>query len=247
MTDGTKKAIDDLFKKDAHQAFFAQDATVAAQSKILLNKITKKYNQLFNSNATLLANEMVDDQDQESQRSLKSSLGVFSDTLTIKPNYMDPAIAEIMSAAVTENVSLIKSIASEYLSGVTGAVMRSITTGEGLKDLVPYLDNEEGVTRRRARNIALDQTRKAYNNINKGRMMGNGIKKFEWLHTAGSQKPRKLHIDMSGSVYSFDKLPVIDDKTGEKGIPGQLVNCKCRMIPVVDNGGGDDQGDDDDE
>jgi hypothetical protein len=35
---------------------------------------------------------------------------------------------------VTENVGLIKSIPTQYLGGVQGAVMRSITTGNGMQD-----------------------------------------------------------------------------------------------------------------
>jgi uncharacterized protein with gpF-like domain len=35
-------------------------------------------------------------------------------------------------------------------------------------------------------------------------------------------------------VYSFDDLPVVDERTGETGIPGQAVNCRCTMSPVFD-------------
>jgi SPP1 gp7 family putative phage head morphogenesis protein len=96
------------------------------------------------------------------------------------------------------------------------------------------LQEYEGVTLRRARNIALDQTRKAYNNINKGRMQAIGVQKFEWVHSGGGQKPRELHIELDGQVFSFDDLPVIDERTGERGIPGQAINCRCTMVPVIE-------------
>ena len=47
---------------------------------------------------------------------------------------------------MTENVGLIKSIPAQYLNGVQGAVMRSITTGNGMQDLVPYLQKHKGIT-----------------------------------------------------------------------------------------------------
>jgi len=87
---------------------------------------------------------------------------------------------------------------------------------------------------RRARMIAHDQTRKAYNNLNRGRMEKLGLKKFKWLHTGGSAHPRKLHQMLNGLVFSFDDPPIIDEKTGERGIPGQAINCRCRMQVVLD-------------
>src|SRR5262249_44803197 len=122
---------------------------------------------------------------------------------------------------------------NHYLNGVQQAVMRSITTGNGLKDLVPFLQKHRGITLRRARIIAEDQTRKAFSNISRIRMERVGIKEFEWLHSRGSLHPRKLHIDYSGKTFSFENPPIIEERTGERGFPGQAINCKCRMRPVV--------------
>ncbi|KAF9396648.1 hypothetical protein CPC16_010967, partial [Podila verticillata] len=63
--------------------------------------------------------------------------------------------------------------------------MRSITSGNGLEDLIPFLQAQEGITRRRARNIALDQTRKAYNGFNRARCVGAGVTHGEWIHSGG--------------------------------------------------------------
>jgi SPP1 gp7 family putative phage head morphogenesis protein len=141
-----------------------------------------------------------------------------------------------LTATVAENVSLIKSIPAQYMKDVAGSVFRAIQTGDGLADIVPKLAEVEGVTMRRARNIALDQTRKTYNAINRERMKAVGVKKFEWIHSGGGQHPRELHMQMDGKVYAFDDLPVIDERTGERGIPGQAVNCRCTMRPIVDFG-----------
>jgi uncharacterized protein with gpF-like domain len=39
---------------------------------------------------------------------------------------------------------------------------------------------------------------------------------------------------MDGNVYSFDDPPIIDKNTGERGIPGQAINCRCFMVPVIE-------------
>ena len=52
-------------------------------------------------------------------------------------------------------------------------------TGSGLQDLIPSIDralkSQKRIAKNRAKNIALDQTRKAYNSINKARMEAVGV------------------------------------------------------------------------
>lgn len=88
---------------------------------------------------------------------------------------------------------------------------------------------------RHARNVAMDQTRKVYSNVNAARMQALGVKKFEWVHTGGSQHPRKDHQELSGKVFSLDDLPVIGVMYGNevRGKPGDLPYCRCTMRPIV--------------
>lgn len=233
MTAQVNREVRRLFEGEAAKAFFAQDArSVGSEARILVNSLQARFQDLFNKRAKILADRMVRGADRASASATHSSLEKLSGGMSLKTNVMTPALSNVYKASVAENVGLIKSIASEYLDKVQGAVMRSITTGNGLQDLIPALQQYEGQTHRRARNIALDQTRKAYNSINKGRMQAIGIKKFKWHHSGGGAHPREDHIAMDGNVYSFDDLPVIDERTGERGIPGQAVNCRCTMSPV---------------
>lgn len=80
--------------------------------------------------------------------------------MTISASKVTDPLKNTLTASLAENVDLIKSIPQQYLSGVQQAVMRSITTGNGLQDLQPYLEKQGGVTERRATLIANDQTRK---------------------------------------------------------------------------------------
>lgn len=234
MTAQVKREVLRLFETDAAAAHFGQDATISSQSRILMNALTARFNELFAKKAKSLAESMVKGADAAGAKALHASLQQLSGGLSLKTSVLNSPLEQIYKASVAENVSLIKSIASEYLQKVEGAVMRSITTGNGLQDLIPALEQYEGQTHRRAKNIALDQTRKAYNSINSGRMKALGLKKFMWHHSGGGAHPREDHMEMDGEIYSFDNLPVIDQRTGERGIPGQAVNCRCTMSPVFD-------------
>lgn len=240
MTKSVKLNIENLFNTKEAKEFYAeqfkqaQDASIASQAKILTNKLMTRFTWLFNDKANELAESMVNASLKSSRVSLAQSLKQLSGGLSINTNFMTGDLSEIVKSIVAENVSLIKSVADVYLSNVQKAVLRSITFGKGLSELVPQLQKFQGMTERHAENLALDQTRKAYNSINKARMEKVGVKKFKWIHSGGGQKPRQDHIDMNGNIYSFDDLPVIDKNTGERGIPGQLINCRCRMAPVIE-------------
>lgn len=234
MIDNTTKEILKLFNTPNAKEFFAMDESISSQARILTNALSNKFFSIFSKYAKPIAEEMVRAEDRVSKNNLKYSLTKLTSDITLNPDVLTSTLKETLKASVAENVELIKSIAVQYQAQVQGAVMRSITTGNGLQDLIPALEKYDGMTHRRAKNIALDQTRKVYNSVNSARMQGAGVKKFEWVHSGGGQRPREDHIAMDGQIYSFDDLPVIDQKTGERGIPGQAINCMCTMIPVVE-------------
>lgn len=238
MFEETEKSISSLFDSERSQLFFdeqyAQDESIAAQAKIVTNKLISKFGWLFNDKAKEMSESMMNATMRVSKSNLKDSIKQLSGGLSIKTGFLTGDLREITKAIVEENVSLIKSISDRYLYNVQKAVLRSISFGNGIKDLIPQLSKFRGITDRHAKNMALDQTRKAYNSINKARMEKVGIGKFKWLHSGGGQFPRKDHIEMDGNIYSFDDLPVIDKRTGERGIPGQAINCRCRMVPVIE-------------
>jgi SPP1 gp7 family putative phage head morphogenesis protein len=199
-----------------------------------MNALQSKFSKMFADLARPLAESMVFQSAKASSVAVSSSLKELSGGLTIKADTLKSGpVSDILKASVAENVGLIKSIPANYLDNVRGAVMRSITSGNGLQDLVPFLERQEGVTKRRAENIALDQTRKAYQSINDERMKAAGVQEYEWVHSGGGQKPRPHHVEMSGNIYRYDDPPVIDPNTGERGTPGQVPNCRCTSRPVL--------------
>lgn len=265
MTEEVKKQVTRLFNGEIADDFFEQqeqiaamddrirhkdikgsrkdknnvtmDASISSQARVLMNALTRKFTQLFNSKSKPLAESMVLGAASASKSNLHTSLKELSGGLSLKTGVVPEGMQDVATASVAENVSLIKSIPQQYFKDITGSVMRSITTGQGLADLVPDLNKYAGQTSRRVKNLALDQTRKAYNSINKQRMQSIGVKQFEWIHSGGSQKPRESHMKISGHIFSFETLYQEQEALGvpkeDQGIPGQAINCKCTMLPVV--------------
>lgn len=242
MTRVTKEKLIALFRSDSGKQYFkdqkalaaAMDASLSSQARILLNALIKQFTTIFDTHALDIAAQMVQQQDDYSGRSLANSIKQLTGGFELQADFIPASLKEVIKASISENVYLIQSIPEKYFTDITGSVMRSITGGGGVKQLIKDLNKYTNQSKRRVKNLALDQTRKAYNSINRQRMMSAGYTKFKWLHSGGGQQPRKDHIKMHGNVYSFDDPPIIDKNTGERGFPGQAINCGCTMQPVYE-------------
>jgi uncharacterized protein with gpF-like domain len=153
----------------------------------------------------------------------------------LKFSYMSQRERQTFQAIVKENVNLIKSIARESLTQVEGIVLRNIEAGHDLARMTEELHKQFGVTERRARMIARDQTNKATNNLSRQRLLSYGINKGIWMHTASGKTYRETHEnDMDGQEYDiregcFDP----DEKVNRYIQPAELVNCYCVCRPVI--------------
>lgn len=239
----TEKTVLALLKSGEAKEYFSNDASIASSARIDMNKLFRALTKVIKDKSVDMAKQMVLGTDKQSKSALHRSLKEMSGGLNIKTNISSPEISNALKASINTNVDLIGSINSGYMDNVKGIVNRAIQGGGSLDEIMPAiqksLSNEARKVRNKAKNVALDQTRKAYNSLNKARMEKVGVKKFQWIHTGASQEPREHHQKMfpdglNRGIYSFDDLPVIDEKTGERGIPGQAINCKCVMKPVIE-------------
>lgn len=236
MQTATRRELDKLYRSTpAKEAGIAMDASFSSLAGRLVRELTKRFTGLFVKRAGGLAEAWANGISRQSAVGLGQSLKEVSGGVTLKTDVVSGTVADVVKASIKQNVALIKSIPAEYFLEIEGEVMRSIQSGRGMADLQPFLEKRYGITKRRAALIARDQTSKATAAINRARMQGLGVKKFKWLHSGGGKAPRPLHKNtLNGKVFSMDEPPVIDERTGERGFPGQLINCRCRMVPVIE-------------
>jgi SPP1 gp7 family putative phage head morphogenesis protein len=240
MVETTEKELAALYASET-AAQHAMDATrprasFASRARILTNALADRFQTMFAQWARPLSESFIKGIDRSSRSSLHGSLKDVSGGLSLKTSVITGRVQEVAKATVTENVGLIKSIPQQYFGKIQGEVMRSITSGNGVQDVLKAVQATGQVTQKRAELIARDQSSKATTAVNAARMQALKIRKFEWLHSGGGKEPRKLHQQLSGQVFRLDDPPIIDERTGERGLPGQLINCRCRMGPVIDFG-----------
>lgn len=258
LTAEVYEEIKPLYKEYKEQITFTQDASISSQARIKINSLRDLFEKKFKDRGRIYAERMVRRTNRYANNTFWRMMNDMfkgqeeakkAGNFLMKGSIVSPEKEEVMKALIYENTSLITNIQTHYFEQITGAVMRSITSGLGVTHIEDELNKYRGMTKRRARNIALDQTRKAYNDINYRNMQEVGIQKAEWVHSGGSQKPRTYHQTrwdgvsgikdgrpngLNGFIFRLDQLPVIDLKTDERGKPGDLPYCHCRMAAVVE-------------
>ena len=162
-------------------------------------------------------------------------------------------LKQSMKMHIIENVSLIKSVQSQYHERIVGAVSRSITNAGSIKSLTEEIYKYGDMSLRRANLISLDQTRKMYSNLTIRRFEQVGVTKVKWMHTHAGKTDRPYHLrkwdgvsglddqhpnGLNGFVFDIDKPPVIQEATKTqpeiRGYPAQLPFCHCIMRAVVE-------------
>ena len=225
--------------EDAGMVSTASDASISSEAIALTNKLVKKWTKRFDSFGDDWSRRMINKSEKQSSKDLGRSMKKLSGGLTIDTGRISGKTNDKILASADQASSLIKSIGPQYTVQVKEAVSRAITDSsssfEELQSSInSMLDKKSKTHKNKARNVAKDQMKKSYSNITSSRMQDIGVDEYIWRHAGGSQKPRDYHRDvLNGQVFSLDNPPIIDQSTGERGKPGDAINCNCYMEPVV--------------
>lgn len=206
----------------------AADASPARTLQAAFRKLARRWQGKFDRLAPDLADYFATAVNERSDKALASILKRGGFTVKFTPTR---AQNDVLQATVGENVSLIRSISSQYLVSVEGDVMRSVQAGRDLGALSKALQARTGVTKRRAALIARDQNNKATAAMTRVRYQELGITRAKWLHSRGGKEPRPEHVAFSGQTYDVSKGAYLE---GKWTWPGVEINCRCVSIPVVE-------------
>lgn len=209
----------------------AQDASPARELQKRLADLGARWQARYDSAAPKLARWFTMAVERRSKTRMMKILKEAGVAVNFK---MTKAMRDVLQATMAENVSLIKSIASQYHTQVEGLVMRSVTAGRDLSSMTDELQSRYGVTLRRAKLIAKDQNDKATASMNRVRQQEAGITEAVWLHSHGGNEPRPTHLKNSGNRYNVTEGWFDPDPKVRRYIqPGELINCRCVSRPVV--------------
>ena len=214
---------------------YTQDAvaTTDAWSDLISNAMSflfsKWQSERVSAGASRIAGEFVQSSLKKSERDLKKSAGidVFSGNSVLQ---------DYLKASAQQNTQLIKSIPAKYLEEVQTLVMANMRAGMRPSYIEKALQEQFGVTQRRAKMIARDQTSKIQGELAEKQQKGAGFEYFQWIDS-DDQRVRHRHHEIANKVtaygkgiYRWDDLPLSD-----KGVPikpGSDYQCRCIARPV---------------
>lgn len=243
MTQDYREAIRGCFENRSVRAFYTEDAAAANVFQGAMTRLRKKWAKRFEDLAKRLAPAFVQKGETYSAFTTKhvlKGLGVMDPN---NPKSVD--LHNALQASVAENVALITNIQQDFAKGIEGDVYRSIAsnnpTENGSSKVMENLLKKEGITKRRAEVIARDQNAKLYTNLNKLRMEANGVKLFRWKHSSAGKTQRHTHLERQRQdvgygpgIFRFDSPELWEGPQSDWGLPGEAINCRCRMQPIID-------------
>lgn len=153
----------------------------------------------------------------------------------IEPDLSEKQKEEI-ARTYTENVRgyIIKDFAIERIPEMRRKIQELVLQGYRTDKVQELLQKEYGIMARKAKFLAQNETNIMLSEYKKVTYQEMGFNKFIW-RTITDGRERNLHKALNGTIWSYDNLPVIDERTGQKGLPGQTYNCRCEQVPYRDD------------
>lgn len=169
-----------------------------------------------------LATKVVTDTSKEVDKQIashtKTILGV-----DLTPFFRGADIQDEIDNQIAANVSLIKSIPSQYTDKLEALVMNALQTGQTNEELAQEIKKLGHSTDFRARLIAADQMGKINGAITKVRHLDIGFESYTWS-TSKDERVRPLCQSHEGKTFRWDTPP-------KGGHPGQKIKCRCTALP----------------
>lgn len=129
-----------------------------------------------------------------------------------------------------ENLGLIRSLCAEHVKRV-GKVLRE-NAGARVETIARELQEATGASKARAQLIARDQVLKINGQLTRDRHEAAGIVEYVWS-ASRDVRVREDHRALDGQRFRYDDPPIADRRTGRRGHPGMLWQCRCVAIPVL--------------
>lgn len=201
-------------------------------NKLKINQI-QEYLRLVEENMPYIVESMVFDEEvqtilDDAGNEVKKNIKKMA---VIEPELTEQQKSEI-ARAYTENMQdyVIKDFANERLPEMRRKIQELVLQGYRLDKVQELLEKEYGFMARKAKFLAQNETTIMLSEYKKVTYKEMGSDGFIW-NTIMDGKERPLHKELNGTTWTWDNLPIIDERTGQRGLPGQAYNCRCELIP----------------
>jgi SPP1 gp7 family putative phage head morphogenesis protein len=152
-----------------------------------------------------------------------------------------PSVPVVSSAETALRVAAWQVEASRYIEAIPREaidrlermMVQKFTDGSRVETIAKAFEEQLGVTDRHAMLLARDQTAKLNAWTHQADFATAGLNEYVWS-TSDDERVREGHRELDGTVHRWDEEPpIVDQRTQERGHPGEVFQCRCVALPVA--------------
>ena len=162
---------------------------------------------------------------------------VYKNAKAKKIELITPKLTEFRKNEIAKNYTnnldfWIQGWCEEEIIKMRETVGQMAIEGKSRVTIAEYIAKEFGISQRHAQFLARNEAAIATTSYLAAKYQEEGFTHFRWkTHIDGRERP--LHKELNDKVFAFNDPPIIDERTGQKGLPAQTYNCRCLMQPII--------------
>ena len=156
----------------------------------------------------------------------KSSVSTIGVGYTLQPD-MALSLAEAYNTNMKKNI---QSFSEREILRLRDTVTENVFKGGRSTALVDGIKKSYGVSQRKAKFLASQETRLLTGEFTKKRYQSAGVEKYKWS-TSHDERVRSEHSHLDGKIFGWDEAVI--DVQGTRGNPKEAFGCRCQAIPII--------------
>ena len=151
----------------------------------------------------------------------------------INRQYVSEKAAQNLPKYIDEVTNLISGISTGEVARLQDVLVSGLESGQSLAQIKNVLMTFKDFDTKRASRVALDQSTKINQQIQRDNAIDVGVTHAIWVHVPGQYTSRQSHMRMNGKKFEINQ-GMYDPAVNKYVKPGELPYCRCIMRLVVD-------------
>lgn len=169
-------------------------------------------------------------------------LGVKISDVKLDDSILDPRAKKIAEDYTYNMDYWVKNWKAKEIVKMRMSVQHLVQNGARTETIKKYFQDRWGIAGRKAEFLARNESGIAGSVLKATHYQEMGCSHFMWLKSTSKEK-RELHLEYAKktnnqygiggtNIFAFDNPPIIDERTGQRGLPQQTYNCSCGMVGI---------------
>ena len=154
-----------------------------------------------------------------------------------KLNVIVPELTEEQKQEIAQSYTnnmrfYIKDFEEKRIAEMRRKIAQMVLDGYRTDHIQKMLEQEYGIMSRKAEFLAQNETTIMLAQYKRVTYQEMGFEKFIWS-TILDGREREEHKKLNGKIFRYDDPPIIDERTGQRGLPGETYNCLIGEMSIL--------------